>query len=145
MWNIPDSPYLHYWISWAKSNYPLGFIDKADFNQDYYYETVRTIVKETSRSCCSFVNLYDSCDIIKIYVWVRFRCCLIDHLKELNYHRKLSLWRHFYWHGHSVPVRSRTLFMHAIGGYSIPVISCALSLLIHTHSISPKTLLWCHP
>ena len=35
--------------SWAKSEHPLYFIDKADFNKNNYYETIRTIGKATMR------------------------------------------------------------------------------------------------
>ena len=46
-------PYVKYLMSWDKPKYPLGFIDKADFNQNNQYKTIRTIVKATKISLAS--------------------------------------------------------------------------------------------
>ena len=45
-----DFPYCHYRISWTKQKFPLGFIKKAAFNQNCYYETIITTVKRKRRS-----------------------------------------------------------------------------------------------
>ena len=46
LWDISDSPYLHYKISWSKPKQHLGFIEKAAFNQNNFMKRLELYLRQ---------------------------------------------------------------------------------------------------